>query len=252
MKSCTMNRVIAFLSLSHGECDIARFKYLITANADEDVQMCRCACFPGTCKRETTVVPVAAAGRLLSCACLLACCLSLLVGRPRPLTPARSAASRILIHIPCPALPSLFAIRASSSPRFTPFELALILPSLRAGPYSYCCRSCNSTSAAWHSMATIQIAETLRPTRSHNSGVGGGVYPIRAVSLERSRTRSRSRDARSSDLKDPEAEDAGLRQDGDFKKRQVRWNLIVGGFVLTPGRFSREDYFSTLRIKALA
>jgi KUP system potassium uptake protein len=75
-------------------------------------------------------------------------------------------------------------------------------------------------------MATIQIAETLRPTRSHNSGVGlgGGVYPIRAVSLERSRTRSRSRDARSriSDLKDPEAEDAGLRQDGDFKKKQVR------------------------------
>jgi KUP system potassium uptake protein len=77
-------------------------------------------------------------------------------------------------------------------------------------------------------MATIQIAETLRPTRSTNSGVGGGVYPIRAVSLERSRTRSRSRDARSrvSELKDPDGEDAGLRQDGDFKKKQVRRSLI--------------------------
>lgn len=76
-------------------------------------------------------------------------------------------------------------------------------------------------------MATIRIAETLHPTRSRDSAsVAGGVYPIRAVSLERSRTRSRSRDARSrlSDLKDPEVEDAGLRQDGDFKKKQVRCN----------------------------
>jgi hypothetical protein len=83
-------------------------------------------------------------------------------------------------------------------------------------------------------MATIRIAETLRPTRSHDSAAGG-VYPIRAVSLERSRTRSRSRDARSrlSDLKDPDAEDAdtGLRQDADFKKRQVRFkshNWLAG------------------------
>jgi len=71
-------------------------------------------------------------------------------------------------------------------------------------------------------MATIRIAEELRPTRSQ-TGVGGGVYPIRAASLERSRTRSRSRDARSrlSDLKDSADEEAGLRQDGDFKKKQV-------------------------------
>jgi KUP system potassium uptake protein len=82
-------------------------------------------------------------------------------------------------------------------------------------------------------MSTIRIAEELRPTRSQTqtltltptqTGVGGGVYPIRAASLERSRTRSRSRDARSrlSDLKDSATEEAGLRQDGDFKKRQVR------------------------------
>lgn len=73
-------------------------------------------------------------------------------------------------------------------------------------------------------MATIRIAEELRPTRSNTAaGVGGGVYPIRDHSIERSRTRSRSRDARSrlSDLKDPETEEAGLRQDGDFKKKQV-------------------------------
>ncbi|KAN0122207.1 potassium transporter [Hyaloscypha variabilis] len=75
-------------------------------------------------------------------------------------------------------------------------------------------------------MSTIRIAEELRPTRSQTqtqTGVGGGVYPIRAASLERSRTRSRSRDARSrlSDLKDSATEEAGLRQDGDFKKRQV-------------------------------
>jgi KUP system potassium uptake protein len=71
-------------------------------------------------------------------------------------------------------------------------------------------------------MATIRIAETLRPTRSHDSAVtaAGGVYPIRAVSIERSRTRSRSR-SRLSDLKDPESEGAGLRQEGDFKKKQV-------------------------------
>jgi KUP system potassium uptake protein len=71
-------------------------------------------------------------------------------------------------------------------------------------------------------MATIRIAEARRPTTS-DSGVAGGVYPIRAASLERSRTRSRSRDARNrlSDLKEQEAEGAGLRQDGDFKKKQV-------------------------------
>jgi KUP system potassium uptake protein len=80
-------------------------------------------------------------------------------------------------------------------------------------------------------MATIRIAEPRRPTTS-DSGVGGGVYPIRTASRERSRTRSRSRDARnrSSDLKEQETEDTGLRQDGDFKKKQVRLiraNLVV-------------------------
>jgi KUP system potassium uptake protein len=72
-------------------------------------------------------------------------------------------------------------------------------------------------------MATIRIADAGGPPRPDGSGIGGGVYPIRATSIERTRTRSRSRDARSrhSDLKDAE-EDAELRQDGDFKKRQVR------------------------------
>lgn len=76
-------------------------------------------------------------------------------------------------------------------------------------------------------MATIRIADAGgpprhdKPDRPDSSGIGG-VYPMRATSIERTRTRSRSRDARSrhSDHKDTE-EDAGLRQDGDFKKRQV-------------------------------
>ena len=70
-------------------------------------------------------------------------------------------------------------------------------------------------------MATIRIAKELLPTRS-NTGISGGFYPIRENSIERSRPRSRSRDAcsRLSDLRDPEIEQAGLARDGDFKKKK--------------------------------
>ncbi|OCL04473.1 potassium transporter [Glonium stellatum] len=80
-------------------------------------------------------------------------------------------------------------------------------------------------------MATIRIAESLHPTRSHGDppkdGIGGGVYSTRNISrssLERrsSRGRARSvdrRSVRSGD--DEEDEDSGLRQAGDFKKRQI-------------------------------
>ncbi len=85
-------------------------------------------------------------------------------------------------------------------------------------------------------MATIRIADQLRPNRSHEGGssstdVGGGVYPIRSLSLERrsSRGRSRSADRRGYKLEDDAQEqeggDQGLRQAGDFKKKQVCWNL---------------------------
>ena len=79
-------------------------------------------------------------------------------------------------------------------------------------------------------MATIRIAERVR-TNDRDPSVGGGVYPIRdgpALSIERTRSRSRSRDARSRlELRDPEGEEAGLRQDGDFKQKQVRQLLKV-------------------------
>lgn len=80
-------------------------------------------------------------------------------------------------------------------------------------------------------MATIRIAETIRPTRSNgnlnNSNVGGGVYPMRSVSRassDRRSIRGRSIDRRSlksGDNEGAEDEDSGLRQVGDFKKRQV-------------------------------
>jgi hypothetical protein len=93
-------------------------------------------------------------------------------------------------------------------------------------------------------MATIRIADAGGPPRPDGSGIGGGVYPIRATSIERSRTRSRSRDARSrhSDLKDAE-EDAELRQDGDFKKRQVRLirTIIMACFSDFKQGLQRED-----------
>jgi KUP system potassium uptake protein len=69
-------------------------------------------------------------------------------------------------------------------------------------------------------MATVRIADAIRPTRSNdgsNSALSGGVYPIRAVSLER-RTSHR---ASEHEKLDDDDEEGGLRQDGDFKKRQV-------------------------------
>lgn len=68
-------------------------------------------------------------------------------------------------------------------------------------------------------MATVRIADAIRPTRSNDgtsSALSGGVYPIRAVSLER---RGSHRASEHEKLDDDE--EGGLRQDGDFKKRQV-------------------------------
>ena len=78
-------------------------------------------------------------------------------------------------------------------------------------------------------MATIRIADPIRPTRSNESTAASNiVHPTRAVSLDRRSTRSRGRraslDRRSVKSGDPEGaqdEDSGLRQAGDFKKRQV-------------------------------
>jgi KUP system potassium uptake protein len=82
-------------------------------------------------------------------------------------------------------------------------------------------------------MATIKIDDTLRPTRSNDnppySGVGGGVYSARNISRDSvdkrsigARTRSIDRRSlRSGNNERVEDEDSGLRQAGDFKKRQV-------------------------------
>ncbi|OCK88413.1 potassium transporter [Cenococcum geophilum 1.58] len=82
-------------------------------------------------------------------------------------------------------------------------------------------------------MATIRIAETLHPTRSHSNppkdGIGGGVYSTRNISrssLERRSSRGRTRSVDRRSLKSGgdegiEDEDSGLRQAGDYKKRQV-------------------------------
>lgn len=72
---------------------------------------------------------------------------------------------------------------------------------------------------------TIQFAEpALRPTRSNTQSVGGVTYL-------RSRSKSRSKRTNSIDLtkiktlEDAEDEDAGLRDERDYKRRQVRRSL---------------------------
>jgi KUP system potassium uptake protein len=74
-------------------------------------------------------------------------------------------------------------------------------------------------------MATIRIADPIRPTRADNSSssttAAGGVYPIRTNSLDRRSIKSNDR--RGVKLNDTEnlEDENGLRQQGDFKKRQV-------------------------------
>ena len=79
---------------------------------------------------------------------------------------------------------------------------------------------------------TIQFDDTIRPSRSNGGppagGLGGGVYPLRSLSRGSSGGRSRRRrgsvdrhSVKSGDVEAAEDEDSGLRQAGDFKKRQV-------------------------------
>ncbi|KAI9780432.1 MAG: hypothetical protein M1839_006706 [Geoglossum umbratile] len=82
-------------------------------------------------------------------------------------------------------------------------------------------------------MAAIRIADTVHPTRSNgipaSGSVGSGVYHMRNVSgasLDRRSVRGRRgsvdrRSLRSGDIEGAEDEHSGLRQLGDFKKRQV-------------------------------
>ncbi|KAH7364507.1 potassium transporter-domain-containing protein [Rhexocercosporidium sp. MPI-PUGE-AT-0058] len=74
-------------------------------------------------------------------------------------------------------------------------------------------------------MATVRIADGIHPIRSNDgtsSALAGGVYPIRNPSLVDLRaTRSRSVERRGVKLNDSGHDDEGLRQEGDFKKRQT-------------------------------
>ena len=66
---------------------------------------------------------------------------------------------------------------------------------------------------------TIQFADQLQPTRSTGSqhAYVGGVYPLRSRS--RSRGRKSSFEYKTKEIL--EDEDAGLRDDRDYKSRQV-------------------------------
>jgi KUP system potassium uptake protein len=82
-------------------------------------------------------------------------------------------------------------------------------------------------------MATIRIEDPIKPVKSFDERETridiGGVYNTRQLSLDRrsSRLRRESIDRSSKVLEDAEAEDedSGLRQAGDFKKKQVCLNL---------------------------
>lgn len=66
-------------------------------------------------------------------------------------------------------------------------------------------------------MATIRIEDAIRPTKSHSSvAESGGVFPTRAVSIDR-----RSQKASDFEKSSGEDEDSGLRRAGDFKTKQV-------------------------------
>lgn len=75
-------------------------------------------------------------------------------------------------------------------------------------------------------MATIRIADAIHPIRTNDgtsSALAGGVYPIRNPSLDLRNTRSRSVERRGVRIGEHDGHgDEGLRQEGDFKKKQVR------------------------------
>ncbi len=74
-------------------------------------------------------------------------------------------------------------------------------------------------------MATIRIADAIHPIKLNDgtsSALTGGVFPVRNPSLDLRGTRSRSVERRGVRLDDHEGYgDEGLRQEGDFKKKQV-------------------------------
>jgi KUP system potassium uptake protein len=78
-------------------------------------------------------------------------------------------------------------------------------------------------------MATIRIADPIKPAKTIDERTSreaiGGVYNTRQLSLDRRSSRGRrdsiDRSSRPTDYIEAEDEDSGLRQNGDFKKKQV-------------------------------
>jgi KUP system potassium uptake protein len=70
---------------------------------------------------------------------------------------------------------------------------------------------------------SIQFADEHHRSRKSTSSQGiGGVVPLRHRSLSRKRTNSIDVRDKIAELEDPEDEDAGLRDDRDYKTKQVR------------------------------
>ena len=95
---------------------------------------------------------------------------------------------------------------------------------------------------------SIQFADTpLRPTKSASTQGVGGVYPLRSRSKSRGR-RGSYEEHKAAELGNAEDEDAGLRDDRDYKHKQVSLGsscacnlltLINSGLQLPPNAISR-------------
>ena len=111
-------------------------------------------------------------------------------------------------------------------------------------------------------MTTIRIADPIRPARSNEnldgSGIGSGIYNIRTASLDRRNTRGRRgsvdvRSVKTVDAEDAEDEDSGLREAGDFKKKQVNLNSTPKNHAGThKNRYSKGDTCYGSHINPLA
>ena len=67
---------------------------------------------------------------------------------------------------------------------------------------------------------TIQFSDAAHPTRSHDARGIGGVVPLRGRSISRSRNSLEA--FKAGEVENAEDEDAGLRDERDFKRSQVR------------------------------
>jgi KUP system potassium uptake protein len=66
------------------------------------------------------------------------------------------------------------------------------------------------------------VGDAQRTRKSASSQAIGGVVPLRHRSRSRHRTNSLNLTDKAADLEDAEDEDAGLRDERDYKQKQVR------------------------------